>query len=230
MGTNLAESRRELAQGMIESGGFTNAIIADAVGCSKRSIQKMRANLRCFEAIRAPGNAVGRPRSITPPMLSALREALLERPYMFQDEMVEFLADEFDAQVTTMSKTWFHRGKRYQILHAYTQDGVIFAKIYDGTTDSAVFETFIRDLLPCCGRWPEPKSVLVMDNAPFHLPDMIEQICREAGVKVLFLPPYSPDLNPVEEFFAELKAFIKRNWSSNIDHTPEGFVAFLQWC
>jgi transposase len=37
-------------------------------------------------------------------------------------------------------------------------------------------------------------------------------MCREAGVKLLYLPPYSPDLNPIEEFFAELKAFIKKQW------------------
>jgi transposase len=37
-------------------------------------------------------------------------------------------------------------------------------------------------------------------------------MCIEAGVKLVYLPPYSPDLNPIEEFFSELKAFIRRNW------------------
>jgi transposase len=46
----------------------------------------------------------------------------------------------------------------------------------------------------------------------FHHSEQIEQICSEAGVKLVYLPPYSPDLNPIEEFFAELKAFIRRNW------------------
>jgi len=39
-------------------------------------------------------------------------------------------------------------------------------------------------------------------------------MCVEAGVKLLYLSPYSPDLNPIEEFFAELKAFIRRNWQT----------------
>jgi transposase len=78
--------------------------------------------------------------------------------------------------------------------------------------DSTVFEDFIEQLLPLCGKWPEPKSVLVMDNASFHHTKRIEQICHDAGVKLVYLPPYSPDFNPIEEFFAELKAFIKRNW------------------
>jgi transposase len=61
------------------------------------------------------------------------------------------------------------------------------------------------------GTWLEPKSVLVMDNASFHHTKRIEQMCRNASVKLVYLPLYSPDFNPIEEFFAELKAFIKRN-------------------
>lgn len=73
-----------------------------------------------------------------------------------------------------------------------------------------MFEDFIRQLLHHYDRWPEPKSVLVMDNASFHRTEGVRQICLAAGVKLVYLPPYSPDLNPIEELFAELNAFIKR--------------------
>ena len=105
----------------------------------------------------------------------------------------------------------FHRGRRYQILPAYSQDGILLARVFQGSTDSEVFEDFIEQLLTHCGRWPEPKSVLIMDNASFHRTERIKQLCYEAGVKLLYLPPYSPDLNPIKEFFAELKAFIKKS-------------------
>ena len=52
-------------------------------------------------------------------------------------------------------------------------------------------------------------------------------MCSEAEVKLVFLPPYSPDLNPIEEFFAELKAFIRRNWHSYEDNPDQGFDIFL---
>jgi transposase len=93
-----------------------------------------------------------------------------------------------------------------------------------------MFEDFIEQLLQHCGKWPEPKSVLVMDNASFHHTDRICQICADAGVKLIYLPPYSPDLNPIEEFFAELKAFIKRNWRFYEENPEQGFDAFLEWC
>jgi transposase len=81
------------------------------------------------------------------------------------------------------------------------------SRVFEGSTDASVFEDFIEQLLQHSGKWPEPKSVLVMDNASFHHSQRIEQMCSEARVKLVYLPPYSPDLNPIDEFFAELKSF-----------------------
>lgn len=132
--------------------------------------------------------------------------------------------------VTPVQVSKFHRDQRYQILPAYAQDGIVFSRVFQGSTDASVFEDFIEQLLRHCGKWPEPKSVLVMDNASFHHSDRIEQLCSEAGVKLVYLPPYSPDLNPIEEFFAELKAFIRRHWQSYEDNPDQGFDTFLEWC
>jgi transposase len=103
MAPNLAASQHELIQGMVDCGSLTDTQIADTVGCSTRSIRTIRANLRCFGTTRAPSNATGRPRSITPPMLSALCDRLEEDSDMYQNEMVAFLAEEFNVQVTKMS-------------------------------------------------------------------------------------------------------------------------------
>lgn len=99
--------------------------------------------------------------------------------------------------VTPVQISEFQRGQRYHILPAYAQDGVVLSRIYSGSTDAAVFEDFIEQLLHHCGRWPAAKSVLIMDNASFHHSQKISQMCREAGVKLLYLPPYSPTLNPI---------------------------------
>lgn len=82
--------------------------------------------------------------------------------------------------------------------------------MFPGPTDSVLFEDFIEQLLHHCERWPEPKSMLIMDNTSFHHSERIEQMCLDAGVKLLYLPSYSLDLNSIEEFFAELKAVIKK--------------------
>jgi transposase len=83
--------------------------------------------------------------------------------------------------------------------------------VFQGSADASVFDDFIEQLLQYCGKWPELNSVFVMDNASFHHSNRIEHMCSEARVKLVYLPPYSPDLNPIEEFFAELEAFVRRN-------------------
>jgi len=91
-----------------------------------------------------------------------------------------------------------------------------------------VFEDFIEQLLPLCGRWPEPKSVLVIDNASIHHTEQIKQMCRDASIKLVYLPTYSPNLNPIKEFFVKLKAFIKRNWHIYKENPEQGFDSFLE--
>lgn len=132
--------------------------------------------------------------------------------------------------VTPVQVSKFHRGERYQILPAYTQDGVLLSRIFTGSTDAKFFESFIEQLLQHCGRWPEPKSVLVMDNASFHHSDRVKQLCANAGVKLLYLPPYSPDFNPIEEFFAELKCHIRKVWPTSKTSLKGGFHVFLRRC
>jgi transposase len=126
--------------------------------------------------------------------------------------------------------TKFSRGKRWHILPAYAQDGIVLRRVYQGSTDSEVFEDFIAQLLHHCGRYPEPKSVIVMDNASWHHSEKIIQMCRDAGVVVEFLSPYSPDFNPIEEHFGVLKRFIKKKWHENEDFIAREFKMFLEWC
>ena len=72
-----------------------------------------------------------------------------------------------------------------------------------------VFEDFIEQLLAHCGRWPELKFLLVVDNVSFHHSEHGAQLRSKAGVKLVYLLPYPPDLNPIEEFFVVLKAFVR---------------------
>ena len=93
-----------------------------------------------------------------------------------------------------------------------------------------MFKDFVEQLLHYCGKFLEPNSVLVMDSASFYRSDRIEEMCSAAGVKLLYLPPYSPDLNPIKEFFAEFKAFIKKHWKVYQENPGQGFTVFLEWC
>jgi transposase len=64
--------------------------------------------------------------------------------------------------------------------------------------------------LPYCRSWPKKYSVLIMDNVSIHRSDKIQQIYDNTEVVLLYLPPYSPDLNPIKEMFGELKTYIRQ--------------------
>ena len=72
--------------------------------------------------------------------------------------------------------------ERWHILPAYAQDGIILRPVYQGSTDSDLFEDFIAQLLHHCGRYPEPKSVIIIDNTSWHNSEKILQMYRDAGV------------------------------------------------
>jgi len=103
MAPNLAAAQHNQIRDMVLSGELTDVQMASIAGCSERSIQTIRLNLRLFGTTKAPPNGVGRPRSITPPMLSALCDRLIKKSNMYRDEIVIFLWDEFNALVTTSS-------------------------------------------------------------------------------------------------------------------------------
>jgi transposase len=58
-----------------------------------------------------------------------------------------------------------------------------------------------------------------MDNASFHRTKKIQRMCFDSGIKLIYLPPYSPDLNPIEEFSDELK----RKWKEYEVNPNQGF-------
>jgi transposase len=103
MAPNLAESQHALIHDMIVSGTLSTAQMANVAGCSKRSIKSIRSNMRYFGSTRAPPNGAGRRRSVTPLMLQALQEYLLETPGQTLDEMTLFPWDEFRVVISPMS-------------------------------------------------------------------------------------------------------------------------------
>lgn len=76
---------------------------------------------------------------------------------------------------------------------------------YTGTTNSQVFEKWFCEFL-----LPESQKgdAIIMDNASFHNKKRLREYARVYKVTVIFLPPYSPDYNPIEKIWANLKRFL----------------------
>jgi transposase len=87
------------------------------------------------------------------------------------------------------------------------QTGVVAPLVLDGPMTGPAFRAYIEQ---CLAPSLEPGDVVVLDNLAAHKGDGVRQAIKAAGAHLLYLPPYSPDLNPIEQLFAKLKALLRK--------------------
>jgi transposase len=97
-------------------------------------------------------------------------------------------------------------GENITILSALSLQGMIASMIVPGSTNSDVFLAYIEQVL-VPQLWPG--AVVLMDNLSPHKASGVQERIEEAGAGLLYLPPYSPDLNPVELAWSKLKAYLR---------------------
>jgi len=85
-------------------------------------------------------------------------------------------------------------------------DGSTACMAIEGATDTEVFQTYVREVLCPPLR---PGDVLVMDNLGAHKNQETLDLITQTGAQVLFLPAYSPDLNPIEKMWSKVKNFLR---------------------
>lgn len=93
---------------------------------------------------------------------------------------------------------------RTSIVAAKIGDDIVAPFAFNGSMNGDLFEGWLAHILVPEFNNPA-KSVLILDNASWHKKDAIYDIAGEYGFHVIFLPPYSPDLNPIEKFWANVK-------------------------
>ena len=100
-----------------------------------------------------------------------------------------------------------NRGKNTTLLASMSLEGMGPCVAVVGSTTAAVFEAYVEQALA-----PTllPGQVVVMDNLSSHKGERVRELIEGRGCEVLYLPPYSPDLNPIEEAFSKLKALLRR--------------------
>jgi len=79
--------------------------------------------------------------------------------------------------------------------------------LFEGHINADVFHAWVTQQLLCC---LNEKTVIVMDNATFHKRNDTIYAIEKSGHRILFLPPYSPDLNPIEKKWAQAKSIRKK--------------------
>jgi len=114
--------------------------------------------------------------------------------------------------------------KRTNIVAALSCGQMLAPMEYEGTTDHDVFETWFEHVL--LAQLPQG-HVIVMDNASFHRKKILWKMASQAKCEIVFLPAYSPDLNPIEKRWANLKSFL-RNYAYRFQHIQEAITDYFQ--
>jgi transposase len=100
-----------------------------------------------------------------------------------------------------------NRGKNTTLLASMSMEGMGPSLAVEGTTSATVFETYVKKVLAPTLR---PGQIVVMDNLSAHKGARVRDLVAQRGCELLYLPPYSPDLNPIEEAFSKMKGILRR--------------------
>jgi transposase len=115
--------------------------------------------------------------------------------------------------------------KMISTIAAMSVTGIVASASFDGATDTELFVTFVREaLVPLL----QPGQVLVMDNLPAHKSPQIDRLIEPTGARVLRLPPYSPDFNPIEMAISKVKTVLRTLARRSVDGLFAGIGEALE--
>lgn len=100
----------------------------------------------------------------------------------------------------------YQKNGRVSIIGAMALDGVRGSLTVEGTVDGNVFSTFLQDIL---APKMKPGDVLIMDNLSVHKVAKVRELILQLKINILFLPPYSPDFNPIEMLWSKVKGILR---------------------
>ena len=100
-----------------------------------------------------------------------------------------------------------NRGPNTTLLASMTAEGMGPCLAVEGSTNAVVFETYVEKML---APTLQPGQIVVMDNLPAHKGERVRELVESAGCELLYLPPYSPDFNPIEEAFSKVKGLLRK--------------------
>jgi len=115
--------------------------------------------------------------------------------------------------------------ERTNIIAGYVNKESIAPMVFNGSCNTKLFESWVESFLI---KELKPGQFVVMDNAAFHKSQKTKELIESVGCKVIFLPPYSPDFNPIEKFWANMKRWI-RNTISSFDELYDALQTFFSY-
>ena len=167
------------------------------------------------------------------------REAWFDGQLDLDPESLVFIDETWASTNMARRHGWAPRGQRLRVsvphghwktttfVGGLTFRGMIAPFVLDGPINRIAFETYVEKVLV-----PElrPGDIVVMDNLSSHKGPRVAEMIEAAGASLIYLPPYSPDFNPIENAFAKLKAGLRkggkahRRWPVDDNRLPHRYL------
>lgn len=132
---------------------------------------------------------------------------------------------------------WGEKGKRLQafvphghwktltFIAALRNDAITAPCVFNGPINGESFLRYVEQfLIPTL----KPGDIVIMDNLGSHKSEAVRTTIKSAGARLLFLPPYSPDLNPIEQVFSKLKHLLRKAKERTVDATWQRIGSLLE--
>ena len=113
------------------------------------------------------------------------------------------------------------------MIAAWCNKKILAPMTFKYSADTELFNTWFEKIL-----LPElkPNQTIILDNYSIHKSEQTQKLAKQAKCKIIFLPPYSPDLNPIEKSWANIKTTIKKIVKSTKTFNEAVDIAILQYC
>ena len=147
-----------------------------------------------------------------------------------------FIDETWTTTNMTRLRGWALRGQRLidavphghwkttTLIAALDQGGMRCSMLLDGAVNALAFQAFVQDVLAPTLR---PNDLVVLDNLSSHKPQRVADLIRAAGADLVYLPPYSPDLNPIEPAFSKIKQSLRSLAIQRVDEQWHAMQAVL---
>jgi len=119
-----------------------------------------------------------------------------------------------------------HHGPNVTLIAALTPEGLGALLSVNGAVNGEVFAAHLDRVL---GPTLRPGDVVVLDNLPVHKVAGLAEVAQKYGARLLYLPPYSPDYNPIELAFSKLKTWLRTGKARTRDLLEEAICAAAEW-
>ena len=124
-----------------------------------------------------------------------------------------------------LGKTPHGHWKTLTLVAALRHDGVIAPCVFDGPINGKSFLAYVREILIPVLR---PGNIVVLDNLGSHKGSEVRAAIRAVGARLMFLPPYSPDLNPIEQVFSKIKTLLRKQDARTVEATWRSIGSLLE--